>query len=197
MNAIRGLSLGGSGRLAVVAALHVALIYLIATSLGIVKPPAFVQPMEAVLISDPQPKEEVKPVIAKPELVEPTLEIPEPDVIPIPEVQVPLDVASNAVSASPSDAVESTELQVANRVAPGYPPASLRASEEGTVILRVLVDEKGRPMEVNVMKSSGFTRLDDAAMKAVHRWIFVPPTREGQPVRSWSRVQVRFEIKNA
>ena len=86
---------------------------------------------------------------------------------------------------------------MANRVAPVYPAASLRASEEGVVTFRVLVDERGRPLQVDVMKSSGHPRLDEAAKKAVSRWVFVPPSRDGQPVRSWSRVQVRFELKNA
>src|SRR4051794_8608329 len=115
--AVKSFSLAGSGRLLVVIGLHVAAIYLIATSLGIVKAPSFIEPMEATLIETPQETKPVEPV--KPELIEPTLDIAEPDVIPIPEVDVPVDIPSNAaVSAAPAEAVESAELAVTNRVAP-------------------------------------------------------------------------------
>jgi len=198
MQAIKSLSLGGSGRALVVIGLHVMVIYLVATSLGIVKAPVLSQPMEAVLIATPQESKPIQPPVVKPQLVEPTLEIPQPDTVPIPQVQVPADLpASNAISAPLSNAMESTELQVASRVSPVYPAASLRANEEGAVILRVLVDEQGRPLQVDVLKSSGYQRLDDAAKRAVGHWVFVPPKQDGQTVRSWSRVQVRFELKNA
>ena len=197
MPAIKGFSLAGGGRLALVAGAHVLVIYLIATSLGIVDPPTFAPPMEATLIADPKPTEPVKPEIAQPELVEPTLEIPQPDTIPVPQVEIPVDVSTSAaVSASP-EAVESAELAVTSRTQPNYPAQSKRLGEEGMVILRVLVDEKGRPLQVNVMKSSGFPRLDESAAKAIRRWVFAPAKRAGQPVRSWSRVQVRFQLENA
>lgn len=195
MQAIREFSLGSSGRALVVIGLHVAVVYFIATSLRIVPPLTLSAPMEAVMIETQQPTQPVEPVVVKPEFAEPTLDVPEPDAVPIPEVEVPTDVpASNAISAMASDAVESTELQVVNRVTPAYPPASRRLGEAGTVVFRVLVDENGHPLQVEVTKSSGFTRLDDAALQAIRRWIFVSPTRAGQPVRSWSRVQVRFRL---
>lgn len=191
----KGFSLGGSGRALVVIGLHVVVIYLIATSLGIIKVPEFAAPMEAVMIDVPPESKPVQPKIVKPQLSEPTLEIPQPDMVPIPEVEVPVDVPSNAaISAIATEAVESTELQVANRVAPAYPPVSRRMGEEGTVTFRVLVDERGRPLQVDVMKSSGFPRLDNAALAAIRRWVFVPPTRDAQAVRSWSRVRVTFRL---
>src|SRR5688500_1859474 len=160
MQALKGFSLAGGGRFALVAGLHVVAIYLIATSLALVKPPTFAPPMEATLISDPQPTEPVKPEIAKPELVEPTLEIPQPETIPVPQVEVPVDVATSAAVSVSAEAVESAELAVKSRVQPNYPAQSRRLGEEGTVTFRVLVDEKGRPLQVSVMQSSGFPRLD-------------------------------------
>ena len=62
---------------------------------------------------------------------------------------------------------------------------------------RILVDEHGSPLQVQVLKSSGFSRLDDAAAQAIRKWTFVPPTRDGTQVRSWSRVQVRFQLETA
>jgi protein TonB len=80
--------------------------------------------------------------------------------------------------------------------APSYPPQALRLRQEGLVMLRVLVDEAGRPAEVAVEASSGFRLLDEAAMKIVRkRWHFVPATRDGAPVQAWALVPVSFELK--
>jgi protein TonB len=195
MQAVNSFSLARSGRALIVIGMHVAVVYLIAGSLGIVDMPTLQKPMEATIVEVPQKNEPMKPV-AQPELVEPTLDVPLPDTIPIPEVEVPVEAVSEAaLTAAPTDAVESTELAVSNRVAPAYPAISRRQGEEGVVTFRVLVDEKGNPLEVNVLSSSGHSRLDDAARQAIKKWKFVPPTRGGQAVRSWSRVQVRFQLE--
>lgn len=194
MQAIRSDSWSRGGRAAVVIALHIGLIYVFATSVGIVKPPIVTEPMQAVMIEAPQQTQPPKPVV-KPQLEEPTLEIPTPDRVPIPEIEVPSDIpAPAAISVQTSPAVESTELAVTKRVNPIYPPQSRQMGEEGVVIFRVLVNENGRPLDIQVMKSSGFSRLDDSAQQALRRWIFAPAMREGQPVRSWSRVQVKFQL---
>ena len=62
--------------------------------------------------------------------------------------------------------IEAKSLSVTRRVEPVYPPASRRLDEHGAVRLRVLVDERGRPREVQIAKSSGFERLDQAAVTA-------------------------------
>jgi len=51
-------------------------------------------------------------------------------------------------------------------------------------------------MEVTVLNSSGFPRLDEAAMNAIRKWAFKPAMNAGQAVQSWTRVQVKFELKN-
>ncbi len=186
-----------SGRLLLVVGLHVVAIYLIATSLGIVKAPSFVEPMQATVVEITQPNEPMKTAEVKPELVDPNLDIPEPDTIPIPEVEVPVQVASESALKAAVAPVEATELAVSNRVAPVYPAISRRQGEQGVATFRILVDEHGRPLQVQVLKSSGFSRLDDAASQAIRKWTFVPPTKDGTPVRSWSRVQVRFQLETA
>lgn len=184
--------LARSGRALLVIGAHVIVVYLIATSLGIVKAPNFVKPMEASIIDMPQ--DQAKPVeVIKPDIEQPQLDVPPPDTLPIPEVEVPVE-ATSTMNAAPAEAVEATELAVSNRVAPIYPPASRRGGEEGVATFRILVDTNGKPLQVNVVKSSGFARLDDAAAAAIRRWTFVPPTRGGVKVQSWSRVAVRFEL---
>ena len=90
--------------------------------------------------------------------------------------------------------IEATSLAVTSRVEPIYPPASRRQDEEGTVRLRVLVDERGRPQDVRVLKSSGHSRLDEAAVSAVKRWQFKPATQDAHAVQAWTQVAVVFRL---
>ena len=75
---------------------------------------------------------------------------------------------------------------------PAYPPAARRLGEEGLVILRVLVNPSGASQSVQVYRSSGHPRLDEAAVQAILRWTFVPAERGRRPVMAWLLVPVRF-----
>lgn len=78
---------------------------------------------------------------------------------------------------------------------PEYPPSSRRAGEAGTVILEVLVLENGRVGEARVKQSSGYTRLDEAAVREVKRsWRLVPGTENGKPVQMWGQFAVTFKL---
>lgn len=77
---------------------------------------------------------------------------------------------------------------------PEYPEVSRRRGEEGTVILRVRVNKKGRPLTVNVQESSGYSRLDRAAKKTVRNWEFTPAKHAGVTVESTVLVPVQFRI---
>jgi len=77
---------------------------------------------------------------------------------------------------------------------PVYPPRCLRMGIEGTVRVRVLVGEDGRPQEVTIGKSSGETALDESAMDAVRQWRFEPAKRNGVPVRAWAIIPVEFKL---
>jgi protein TonB len=62
------------------------------------------------------------------------------------------------------------------------------------VILSVRVGADGRPESVTVSRSSGFPRLDNAAVEAVRRWRFKPAMLNGSPVSSTATVPHRFEL---
>ena len=184
----------------VVIALHAVLIYAVASSLGIIEFPNVAKPMEAVIVDMPQTRESEPVPVVKPDLEQPQIETP-PIEDTIPEIEVPVDEpAPDAITAetSPAPPVQETaNMTVSRRVDPVYPPASRRLGEEGTGLFRVLVDEKGKPTQVEVLKSSGFPRLDEAAMNAIRKWSFKPAMQSSQPVRSWTRVQVAFQLQNA
>jgi protein TonB len=66
--------------------------------------------------------------------------------------------------------------------APEYPSISREMGEEGRVFLRVQVSTEGKPLAIGVHRSSGYDRLDEAALAAVRRWRFVPGRLGAQPV---------------
>lgn len=118
---------------------------------------------------------------------------------PSPQPALPPAVEAPVVSKSlPSGPVAlATELAVAcpERTAPAYPSLSRRFEEEGTVVLRVELDETGRVSVVAVQRSSGFVRLDEAALGAVRTWRCTPAQRDGQPVRATALQPFKFVLQ--
>ncbi len=78
---------------------------------------------------------------------------------------------------------------------PRYPALARRRRYTGTVILEVLVDAKGRASKVKVASSSGYSLLDEAALKAVRRWQFAPGTEGGRPTAMRVKVPIRFRLR--
>lgn len=86
-------------------------------------------------------------------------------------------------------------LRYVDAPAPPYPRPALRAGLNGTVWLRVLVDERGRPITVEVDQGSGHRVLDDAARRQVlSHWRFQPALQGDQPVQAWGRVPIEFRL---
>ena len=80
---------------------------------------------------------------------------------------------------------------------PEYPRLSRRMGEEGRVMLRVHVGADGKPLEVTIAKSSGFTRLDEIARDTVLRsWRFVPARQGDQAVAGTVRVPIDFSLNS-
>lgn len=78
-----------------------------------------------------------------------------------------------------------------------YPAAAQRAGEEGTVVVRVYVNEWGRPQDANIAKSSGYMDLDTAAIETALNWHFVPAIRGGSTASDWAAVQVVYKLPSA
>lgn len=79
--------------------------------------------------------------------------------------------------------------------APAYPPLARRMHEEGKVVLRVSVTPQGLAESVEIRTSSGSERLDQAALKTVKQWKFVPARRGDTAVQSWVLVPVQFKLE--
>lgn len=188
---------------AIVIAAHVAVIYAVAVLLDVVPAPVIDEFTPAVFVKPqfkpieqpiPEPSE-TKPKLAR-EIESPMPDVPLPPIVNTDPVILPdaITVAPIAQPAGGVPAIATTSLAVTRRVDPVYPPASIRQEQTGTVQLKVLVDERGRPHEVQVVTSSGFERLDEAAVSAVRRWQFAPATEAATPVPAWTHVKVVFQL---
>ncbi|MGD0398216.1 MAG: TonB family protein [Syntrophobacteraceae bacterium] len=80
-----------------------------------------------------------------------------------------------------------------HKVVPCYPALAKRLEKEGTVLLRVTIDEQGRPLEIVVLKKAGFG-FDEEAVKAVKDSSFVPAKRDGKPLACRALLPIRFVL---
>lgn len=199
---------GRLGRMGVVAGMHVVAIYVVATSLGIVPPPEILktEPIDIVerpTIPPPQPPP-----------AQPTMRTVQQIVVPLPEVPIDDTPVVDTVTARslpvdeiPVDTSGSAEVlpqivgvrQDPRRplTQPPYPAAEIRAGNEGNADVEVYVLPNGRVGEARIVRSTGFERLDRAALEEARRnWRLVPATRDGVPYAEWYRVRVVFRLTN-
>lgn len=78
---------------------------------------------------------------------------------------------------------------------PAYPNASRRMEEEGTVSLRFLVGVDGLVIRSEVEQSSGFKRLDDAALAGLSKCRFQPATVDGVPEQAWASMKYTWLLE--
>ena len=79
---------------------------------------------------------------------------------------------------------------------PKYPAEALRRKQEGTALINVRVSTEGRVLDLRLVKSSGHSSLDQAALRAVRSWRFQPAKVGGFPTESSVEVPVDFRIKD-
>jgi len=111
---------------------------------------------------------------------------PEPAVLDPPPPADPEDALPAAADAPPA---------FLEAPPPRYPPRARRAGLEGSVDCVLTVEADGRVSSVRVLRSSGHPLLDDAARRALGRWVFRPGLRAGVPDRFEVEHRVTFRLK--
>lgn len=99
-----------------------------------------------------------------------------------------------ATTTSTAVVLPSSDADYLNNPPPAYPRMSRRLGEQGTVVLRVLINTEGRADKAEIRTSSGYSRLDEAALETVKRWRYVPGKRAGVPEAMWFNVPIRFVL---
>ena len=97
---------------------------------------------------------------------------------------------------TPSTRVElpSSDADYLRNPKPPYPPLSKRLGEQGQVLVRVLIGADGVAQQAEIKQSSGFERLDQAALAATMRWRYLPGRRAGVPEAMWFTAPITFAL---
>lgn len=110
-----------------------------------------------------------------------------------PPVSSPTTLPTNPGVATVTAPIEASLAYLADPLQ--YPVQALRQRMHGTVLLHVLVDETGKPVEVSVTRGSGHALLDRSAREQVlANWRFQPAMLNGHAVRAWATVPVTFAL---
>ncbi|NBW00682.1 MAG: energy transducer TonB [Betaproteobacteria bacterium] len=170
-----------------------------AAPLGAVKSPA---PGKRVADQAP-PQQQRDLLVQQPKDIPPSI-----TTLPITSVASPAPNGAPTASSAAASAAEPARSLVAeerqpsvdasfrgNRI-PDYPQMSRRLGEQGAVVLRVMISQDGRAGEIQLSKSSGYSRLDRAAIEAVRDWRFVPALKGGRPVAAWYEWRWEFRLEN-
>ncbi|WP_333708911.1 energy transducer TonB, partial [Tepidimonas ignava] len=111
------------------------------------------------------------------------------------EAASPAASAAAAPAAAPRIELPSASAAYLNNPPPPYPALSRRLGEQGRVVLRVRIEPDGTASAAEIRTSSGYERLDQAALQAVLRWRYVPGKRNGVPEAMWFLVPVQFVLQ--
>jgi protein TonB len=197
--------LGALGRMGVVTALHAGALYLIANSLGLI--PAIPEnKTDAVFIDERRPTDDPVPT------TDPVLDPRESLVLPEepPPLQYEQETVLTEQPPEPSERPDQTAggsaavqpvivgVQLDSRhplSQPPYPPGEIRAGNTGTADIEIYVLPNGRVGDARIVKSTGFSALDQSALDEAKRtWRLTPATRDGVPFAQWHRLRVTFKL---
>ncbi|NML16323.1 energy transducer TonB [Azohydromonas caseinilytica] len=157
----------------------------------------------------PVPRVQIKPApTPKPVITSAPTPAPQPPVFvappappapapPAPVEAAPAPPAPPAPPAAPPQpkTISISAVQYLTPPVLNYPPAARRAGESGRVNVRVLVDAQGLPQQMQIARSSGFPRLDEAALATVRATRFKPYMENGQPHAFWVLMPLIFELE--
>lgn len=166
-----------------------------------VQPKTLPPPPAAVIAARPPPVPTVAPVFTAPPPPPQPAPLPPPEAPPAPPTPpapsapvaplvppAPAPAAPRQVVLTDSDWVRVPEVE--------YPIASRRLKEEGTVVVRALIDTHGVPKQVVLQRSSGHTRLDQQALRAAMTARVKPRTENGVPFEFWIAMPLAFELED-
>jgi protein TonB len=183
--------------------IHAVMIYVLRSGLEHSPLMLAAGPVFAELIDEPQ----LEP--AQPPPPPPSFQPVHVDTVPAPEIAIDFPAESGQAitlpastpTTAPAGRTAVAEIippridQNRSEMMPSYPPTSKRLGEQGRVLLLVHVMRSGKPAEVKLSHSSGFERLDQAAIAHVQRaWHFIPARSASDTVDSWGEFAVTFRL---
>lgn len=105
--------------------------------------------------------------------------------------------AAEFTDANPSEPLalpEELAVNCPHRPAPVYPAAARRLRESGMALVKVWLNAEGKVEDAQLVQSSGYPRLDQAALATVQNWRCNAPTRNGQPTAAVALQPFDFDL---
>lgn len=210
----------------VIGAAHLGLIILSTSKVAAAITPPVPLPIQMVSVSTPKAPTPPAPAPAKPAPAKPQKAVPKQMPTPAPVITkpspraiqsepVPVATAPSPAPAEPTPVAAAPAPVAAPNPAPApvvppthigghlgnpkpvYPALSIELGEAGSVGLRVSVGADGKAQDVALARSSGFPRLDRAALQAVRHWRFRPAMRGGEAIPFVYTFSVEFDLSKA
>lgn len=185
--------------------LHIVLIYLFQSGLATRIIHAAEPPLETTIAQDVQ-KRDLPPPPPPPKMERPPVEVPPPDVV----INVPAEPTSTAITNTTTKHVEApppapkpvvqTKAELDLKHSPStqdyYPPTSVRMNETGVAQIRLCSAADGSVAGTpTLIRSSGSSRLDEAAIKWGIHVRMKPATLDGKAVEGCVPLAVRFVLQ--
>ena len=200
------------GGIAFVAFVHVVMVYALLTTLGIVEVPKTASNLTVVNVAE-LPKE-----IELPKPLPPNIEAPQVQNVIVPVVTLDyVPAQSTAITLPPAAKAPEPPPQTVAQAAPPapepafvppmsiaethtfpqYPPASLRLGEHGTLHLLLTISDEGVVAGATIVDSSGYRRLDEAAIAWIkNNWRYRPAREHAKAVTARIEAEVNFVLYN-
>ena len=190
-------------------AVHIGIVYL-----GMTLAPAVSRSVNGTIAAhfveaSQQAQKRWEPPAPRPVTVPVNISVPVAPAIEVPLDQsattqptAPLYIAASAAASAPTSPTRAevprliSSVEYIREPAPRYPPQSRRLKEQGLVVLRVLIDEKGQACDIEIESSSGHVRLDHAAKAAVAQAMFRPYVEDGAPRRALVLIPSEFSLNS-
>ena len=98
----------------------------------------------------------------------------------------------------PSESREqpSSDIEIIDEIKPEYPYFAEKRGHEGKVLLRVEVLPSGKSGRIEIVESSGYRELDQAAKNVIPKWKFKPKVTNGEPSVGEKLMTITFKIES-
>ncbi|MFG0250782.1 MAG: TonB family protein [Phycisphaeraceae bacterium JB051] len=93
-----------------------------------------------------------------------------------------------------SDQVDNPPRELAGNPQPEYPERELKRGRTGAVTVKLLINERGRVEDAQLVDHVGSSRFADSVMRVIKQFRFTPARHQGQVVKVWGIKTIRFQI---
>lgn len=129
------------------------------------------------------------------------LVMPEVEVVVTPKMETPKPIETvakseqNNVREAPQQARIEAKQNPKRPIKPKYPDLARERGEQGAIRLKLGINAKGLVENIEILSSTGFKLLDEAAIKAVKAAKFIPAQIDGAAVFSTSEIKLEFKLR--